>query len=331
MPITTSRAVVIDQPGGPEQMHIVQVPVGEPGPGEVRIRHHAIGLNFIDVYQRSGLYPLPLPLRLGMEGAGVIEAVGAGVSHLRVGDRAAYASQPPGSYCDVRVMPAMNVCRLPDAISFEEGAAMMLKGLTAQYLLKHCKPVEGLQPGDYVLFHAAAGGVGLIACQWARALGLQLIGTAGSDAKCELARANGAAHVINYRTEDFAARVKEITGGKGVKVVYDSVGKDTWDSSLDCLAPFGLMVTFGNASGPVPPFAPAVLAAKGSIYVTRQTLFSHITSRERTQAMADDLFAVVTSGQVKIHVEQRYPLEQVQQAHRHLETRQTTGSTVLIP
>lgn len=331
MPITTSRAVVIDQPGGPEQMHIVQVPVGEPGPGEVRIRHHAIGLNFIDVYQRSGLYPLPLPLRLGMEGAGVIEAVGAGVSHLRVGDRAAYASQPPGSYCDVRVMPAMNVCRLPDAISFEEGAAMMLKGLTAQYLLKHCKPVEGLQPGDFVLFHAAAGGVGLIACQWARALGLQLIGTAGSDAKCELARANGAAHVINYRTEDFAARVKEITGGKGVKVVYDSVGKDTWDSSLDCLAPFGLMVTFGNASGPVPPFAPAVLAAKGSIYVTRQTLFSHITSRERTQAMADDLFAVVTSGQVKIHVEQRYPLEQVQQAHRHLEARQTTGSTVLIP
>jgi NADPH2:quinone reductase len=326
-----TRAVQIDQTGGPEQMRIVQVPVGEPGPGEVRIRHHAIGLNFIDVYQRSGLYPLPLPLRLGMEGAGVIEAVGEGVSHLRVGDRAAYASQPPGSYCDVRVMPAMNVCRLPDAIAFEEGAAMMLKGLTAQYLLKHCKPVEGLQPGDFVLFHAAAGGVGLIACQWARALGLQLIGTAGSDEKCELARANGAAHVINYRTEDFAARVKAITGGKGVKVVYDSVGKDTWDGSLDCLAPFGLMVTFGNASGPVSPFAPAVLAAKGSIYVTRQTLFSHITSRERTQAMADDLFAVVASGQVKIHVAQRYPLEQVQAAHRSLEARQTIGSTVLIP
>ena len=326
-----TRAVQIDQTGGPEQMRIVQVPVGEPGPGEVRIRHHAIGLNFIDVYQRSGLYPLPMPLRLGMEGAGVIEAVGEGVSHLRVGDRAAYASQPPGSYCDARVMPAMNVCRLPDAISFEEGAAMMLKGLTAQYLLKHCKPVEGLQPGDFVLFHAAAGGVGLIACQWARALGLQLIGTAGSDEKCELARANGAAHVINYRTEDFAARVKAITGGKGVKVVYDSVGKDTWAGSLDCLAPFGLMVTFGNASGPVPPFAPAVLAAKGSIYVTRQTLFSHIASRERTQAMADDLFAVVASGQVKIHVAQRYPLEQVQAAHRSLEARQTIGSTVLIP
>ena len=208
---------------------------------------------------------------------------------------------------------------------------MMLKGLTAQYLLKHCKPVEGLQPGDFVLFHAAAGGVGLIACQWARSLGLQLIGTAGSDAKCELARANGAAHVINYSTEDFAARVRDITGGKGVKVVYDSVGKDTWDASLNCLAPFGLMVTFGNASGPVPPFAPAMLAAKGSIYVTRQTLFSHITSRERTQAMADDLFGVVTSGQVRIHVDQRYPLAEVQQAHRDLEARKTTGSTVLIP
>jgi NADPH:quinone reductase len=327
----TSRAVRIDQPGGPEQMKLVEVPVGDPGPGEVRIRHHAIGLNFIDVYQRTGLYTLPLPLQLGMEGAGIVEAVGEGVTHLQPGDRAAYASQPPGSYCDVRVMPSMNVCRLPDNISFEEGAAMMLKGLTAQYLLKRCPPVEGLHPGDFVLFHAAAGGVGLIACQWAKALGLQLIGTAGSDAKCELARANGAAHVINYNTEDFLPRVKEITGGKGVKVVYDSVGKDTWDKSLDCLSPFGLMVAFGNASGPVPPFAPAILAAKGSIYVTRQTLFSHITSRERTQSMADDLFAVVGSGQVKIRVEQRYPLEQVQQAHRDLEARKTTGSTVLLP
>ena len=326
-----SRAIQIEQTGGPEQMQLVQVEVGDPGPGEVRIRHHAIGLNFIDVYQRSGLYNLPLPLRLGMEGAGVIEAVGAGVTHLRAGDRAAYAAQPPGSYCDVRVMPAMNVCRLPDAISFEEGAAMMLKGLTAQYLLRKCKPVEGLQPGDFVLFHAAAGGVGLIACQWARALGLHLIGTAGSDAKCELARANGAAHVINYATEDFTARVKSITGGQGVKVVYDSVGKDTWDKSLDCLAPFGLMVSFGNASGPVAPFAPALLAAKGSVYITRQTLFSHITTRERTQAMADELFGVVSSGQVKIHVDQRYALDQVQQAHRDLESRKTTGSTVLIP
>jgi NADPH2:quinone reductase len=312
-------------------MQLCEVTVGEPGPGEVRVRHHAIGLNFIDVYQRSGLYTLPMPLQLGMEGAGVVEAVGDGVAHLRTGDRVAYAANPPGSYCDVRVMPAMNVCRLPDAIGFEEGAAMMLKGLTAQYLLKKCKPVEGLEPGDFVLFHAAAGGVGLIACQWAKALGLQLIGTAGSDAKCALALANGASHAINYNTEDFAARVKDITSGRGVKAVYDSVGKDTWDKSLDCLAPFGLMVTFGNASGPVPPFAPAILAAKGSIYVTRQTLFSHITSRERTQAMADDLFGVVAAGQVKIHVEQRYPLSQVQQAHRDLEARKTTGSSVLLP
>ncbi len=326
-----SRAVRIEQPGGPEQMQLCEVTVGQPGPGEVRVRHHAIGLNFIDVYQRSGLYTLPMPLQLGMEGAGVVEAVGAGVTHLREGDRVAYAANPPGSYCDVRVMPAMNVCRLPDAISYEEGAAMMLKGLTAQYLLKKCKPVEGLEPGDFVLFHAAAGGVGLIACQWARAMGLQLIGTAGSDAKCALALANGATHAINYNTENFAARVKDITGGRGVKAVYDSVGKDTWDQSLDCLSPFGLMVTFGNASGPVPPFAPAILAAKGSIYVTRQTLFSHITSRERTQAMADDLFGVVTAGQVQIHVEQRYPLADVQQAHRDLEARKTTGSTVLIP
>ena len=327
----TSRAVRIEQPGGPELMRLTDVTVGAPGPGEVRVRHHAIGLNFIDVYQRSGLYTLPMPLQLGMEGAGVVEAVGDGVSHLREGDRVAYASNPPGSYCDVRVMPAMNVCRLPDAISFEEGAAMMLKGLTAQYLLRKCKPVEGLEPGDFVLFHAAAGGVGLIACQWARAMGLQLIGTAGSDAECALAKANGAAHTINYNTEDFAARVKDITGGRGVKAVYDSVGKDTWDKSLDCLAPFGLMVTFGNASGPVAPFAPAILAAKGSIYVTRQTLFTHITSRERTQAMADDLFGVVTSGQVRIHVEQRYALADVQQAHRDLEARKTTGSTLLIP
>lgn len=208
---------------------------------------------------------------------------------------------------------------------------MMLKGLTAQYLLKHCRPVEGLQPGDFVLFHAAAGGVGLIACQWARVLGLRLIGTAGTDDKCALAIANGAEHCINYRTQNFVESVRAITGGKGVKVVYDSVGKDTWDGSLDCLAPFGLMVSFGNASGPVPPFAPGILGPKGSLYVTRQTLFTHITSRERTQAMADDLFAVVASGQVRIHVEQRYPLERVQEAHRALEARQTTGSTILLP
>ncbi len=324
-----SLAVQIRQPGGPEELQIVDVPVGEPGPGQIRIRHHAIGLNFIDVYHRTGLYPLAMPAGIGMEGAGVVEAVGEGVTHLRPGDRAAYASQPPGSYCEVRVMPAQCVCKLPDDISFETGAAMMLKGLTAQYLLKKTLPVEGLQSGDPVLFHAAAGGVGLIACQWARALGLQLIATAGTDAKCQLALANGAAHAINYQQEDFAARVKEITAGKGVKVVYDSVGKDTWDKSLDCLRPFGLMASFGNASGPVPPFAPGSLGAKGSLYVTRQTLFTHIATRESTQAMADELFAVVASGQVKIRIDQRYPLAEVQQAHRDLEARKTTGSTIL--
>lgn len=322
-------AVHIHHTGGPEVMQLVQVPVGEPGPGEIRIRHKAIGLNFIDVYQRSGLYPLALPLQLGMEASGVVEAVGAGVTHLAVGDRAAYASQPPGSYCEQRVMPAMCVCKLPDAISWETGAAMMLKGLTAQYLLKSTLPQGGLKPGDFVLFHAAAGGVGLIACQWARALGLRLIGTAGSDAKCALALAHGAAHCINYTTQDFAAQVKAITAGAGVKVVYDSVGKDTWDKSLDCLAPFGLMASFGNASGPVAPFSPGILGPKGSIYVTRQTLFSHITTRERTQAMADDLFAAVTSGQVHIRIDQRFALADIQAAHAALEARQTTGCTVI--
>jgi len=328
---SSSRAVRIHANGGPDQLVIDTVEVGEPGPGQVRIRHHAIGLNFIDVYQRTGLYPFPMPLSLGMEGAGVIEAVGEGVTHLKVGDRAAYASNPPGSYSDARVMPAMNVCKLPDAIDFETGAAMMLKGLTAQYLLKRCKPVEGLEAGDFVLFHAAAGGVGLIACQWAKALGLRLIATAGSAEKCQLALDHGAEHAINYRTEDFAARVKAITGGQGVKVVYDSVGKDTWDKSLDCLRPFGLMVSFGNASGPVAPFAPGILAGKGSIYVTRQTLFSHINNRERTQQMADDLFDVVVSGKVKIRIDQRFALTDVRKAHESLEARATTGCTVLLP
>ena len=324
-----AKAIRIERNGGPEELQLVDVTVGEPGPGEIRIRHKAVGLNFIDVYQRSGVYALPMPLQLGMEASGVVEAVGSGVTHLKAGDRAAYASQPPGSYCELRVMPAKCVCKLPDAISFDTGAAMMLKGLTAQYLLKRTQPQGGLQSGDFVLFHAAAGGVGLIACQWARAMGLQLIGTAGSDAKCALAKAHGAAHVINYTTEDFLARVKEITGGKGVKVVYDSVGKDTWDKSLDCLAPFGLMASFGNASGVVPPFAPGILGAKGSIYVTRQTLFTHIATRESTQAMADDLFDVVTSGKVTIRIDQRYRLEDVQQAHRDLEARKTTGCTIL--
>jgi NADPH2:quinone reductase len=325
------RAIQIAATGGPEQLRLVDVAVGDPGPGEIRIRHRACGLNFIDVYHRTGLYPLQLPHGIGMEGAGVVEAVGEGVTHLKAGDRAAYASMPPGSYCEVRVMPAKTVVKLPDAIDFETGAAMMLKGLTAQYLLKKARPVEGLEPGDHVLFHAAAGGVGLIACQWAKALGLQLIGTAGGPAKCELARAHGAAHVVDYTKEDFVARVKEITGGRGVKVVYDSIGKDTFDKSLDCLRPFGLMVSFGNASGPVPPFAPGLLGPKGSLYLTRQTLFTHIATREATQAMADDLFAVVGSGAVKIRIDQRYPLAEAAQAHRDLEARKTTGSTVLLP
>ena len=325
----SSRAVRVERNGGPEEMKVVEVQVGDPGAGEIRIRHKAIGLNFIDVYQRSGVYTLPMPLQLGMEAAGVVEAVGEGVTHLRVGDRAAYASQPPGSYCDLRVMPAKAVCKLPDAISFETGAAMMLKGLTAQYLLKKTLPQGGLQRGDAVLFHAAAGGVGLIACQWARALGLQLIGTAGSAAKCALALEHGAAHAIDYSREDFVARVRDITGGAGVKVVYDSVGKDTFEKSLDCLRPFGLMASFGNASGPVPPFAPAVLANKGSLYLTRATLFTHIATRESCQAMADDLFDVVQRGDVKIRIDQSFPLEQVREAHTALEARQTTGCTIL--
>lgn len=327
----TSRAVQIAAFGGPEMLQMVELPVGDPGPGEIRIRHHAVGLNFIDVYQRTGLYPNALPLNLGMEGAGVVEAVGTGVTHLAVGDRAAYASHPPGSYCERRVMPAKCVVRLPEAIGFEEGAAMMLKGLTAQYLLRRTLPQEGLRAGDFVLFHAAAGGVGLIACQWARALGLRLIGTAGSDEKCALAAAHGAEFTINYRREDFAARVKEITGGAGVKVVYDSIGQDTFDKSLDCLSPFGLLASYGSASGPVSAFNLGVLGAKGSLYVTRPTLFTHIATRERTQAMADDLFAMVTSGQIRIPIEQRYPLAEVAQAHRDLEARKTTGCSVLLP
>ncbi|HXD08076.1 MAG TPA: quinone oxidoreductase, partial [Burkholderiaceae bacterium] len=240
-------------------------------------------------------------------------------------------SQPPGAYSEARVLPAKCVVRLPDAIDFETGAAMMLKGLTAQYLLKRTLPQGGLQPGDYVLFHAVAGGVGLIAAQWARALGLQLIGTAGTDEKCAIARQHGAAHAINYRSEDFVARVKEITGGKGVKVVYDGVGRDTFERSLDCLRPFGLMASYGNASGPVAPLNIGTLGAKGSLYVTRPTLFTHIATRESTQAMADDLFAVVSSGQVRIPVERRYALADVAQAHRDLEARATVGCSVLLP
>ena len=326
-----SRAIQITEFGGPEQLRMVDLQVGEPGPGQIRIRHHACGLNFIDVYQRTGLYPNALPLTLGMEGAGIVEAVGEGVTHLKAGDRAAYASNPPGSYSELRLIPATTVCRLPDDIAFDTAAGMMLKGLTAQYLLKKTLPVEGLQHGDFVLFHAAAGGVGLIACQWARALGLQLIGTAGGAAKCALALEHGAAFAIDYSSEDFVSRVRQITGGRGVKVVYDSIGKDTFEKSLDCLRPFGLMASFGNASGPVPPFAIGALGAKGSLYVTRQTLFTHIATRDSAQAMADELFSVVQSGAVKIRIDQRYPLAEVARAHRDLEARKTTGSTVLMP
>ena len=325
-----SKAIQISEFGGPEVLRLVDIAVGDPGPGEVRVRHHACGINFIDVYQRTGLYQNPLPLIPGGEGAGVVEAVGVGVAHLAVGDRVAYAAPRPGSYCEVRVLDATHVCRLPDEIDLATGAAMMLKGLTVEYLLRRTLPVEGLAPGDAILFHAAAGGVGLIACQWARALGLELIGTAGSDEKCALATEYGAAHMINYRRENFAERVKEITGGKGVKVVYDSVGKDTFDESLNCLRPFGLMVVFGNSSGATPPVSPGVLAAKGSLYLTRPTLFTHLASRERTQAMADELFEVVRQGTVKIRIDQRYPLAQAAQAHRDLEARKTTGCSVLL-
>jgi NADPH2:quinone reductase len=323
------RAIQIDRFGDSSAMHLADVPLGDPGPGEVRVRHRACGINFIDIYHRTGLYPLPLPLVLGTEGAGVIDAVGDGVTHLAVGDRVAYAARSPGSYAEARVMPAFPVVKLPDAIDFETGAAMMLKGLTVQYLLRRTR-VE-LAPGTLILWHAAAGGVGLIACQWAKALGLRLIGTAGSDDKCKLAEQHGAAFTINYRREDMVARVKEITGGKGVPVVYDPVGKDTWERSLDCLSPLGLLVTFGNASGPVPPINLGILAQKGSIYVQRPTLGSYLSTREAAQAMADDLFHMVTSGQVKIPVERRYPLADAARAHDDLEGRGTTGAGVLLP
>ena len=329
--MSAARAIQIRQFGGPEAMQLVELEVGEPGPGEVRIRHHAVGVNFIDIYQRTGLYANPLPLTLGMEGAGVVEAVGAGVTHLQPGDRVAYASQPPGSYCERRVMPARSVVVLPDGIDFETGAAMMLKGLTVQYLLRRTQPQGGLQPGDFVLWHAAAGGVGLIACQWARALGLRLIGTAGGAEKCGLALEHGAEFAIDYRSEDFVARVREITGGRGVRAVYDSIGQDTFEGSLDCLEPFGLMASFGNASGPVPPVNLGLLAAKGSLHLTRPTLFTHLATRESTQAMADDLFARVSSGEVRIPVSRRYALADAAQAHADLASRVTTGCLVLLP
>ena len=323
-----ARTILIESQGGPEVLTLADRPVGEPGPGQIRIRHQAVGLNFIDVYQRSGLYPMPLPAALGMEAAGIVEAVGEGVTHLKPGDRAAYAAQPPGAYCEARVMPAAQVCPLPEGISFDEGAAMMLKGLTVQYLFHRTVP---LKAGDTVLFHAAAGGVGLIACQWARSEGIRLIATAGSDEKCRLALDHGATHAINYRQPDWPQQVRALTGGKGVDAVMDSVGAATFDGSLDCLRPLGMMISFGNASGPVPPVNLGTLAAKGSLQITRPTLFTHIADHATCQAMARQLFDKVLSGAVTIRIDQRFPLEQVQEAHRTLEARATTGSTILVP
>ncbi|WP_323022819.1 quinone oxidoreductase [Pararhodobacter sp.] len=320
-----AKTIIIEAHGGPEVLTLVDRPVGEPGPGEIRIRHKAIGLNFIDCYQRSGLYPMTMPAALGREAAGIVEAVGEGVTHLKVGDRAAYAAAVSGAYCEERVMPAAQVCPLPEGISFEEGAAMMLKGMTVEYLFHRTTP---LKAGDTVLFHAAAGGVGLIACQWARSEGITLIATAGSDAKCQLALANGADHAINYASEDFPKRVMELTGGKGVDVVMDSVGASTWQGSLDSLRPLGMMISFGSASGPVPAFTLAALAGK-SLKVTRPTLFTHIGPHEDCQAIARHLFDKVLSGDVTIHIDQRFPLEDVRAAHEALEARKTTGSTIL--
>ncbi len=321
-----ARTVIITAPGGPEVLQIVDRPVGAPGPGEVRIAQAACGLNFIDIYQRSGVYPMPLPAALGMEAAGTVEAVGDGVTHLRPGDRVAYAANPPGAYAQARVMPAAQVCPLPDGISFDEGAAMMLKGLTVHYLFRRTVP---LKRGDTVLFHAAAGGVGLIACQWARAEGIRLIGTAGSPEKCRLALDHGADACLTYRDANWPDQVRALTGGRGVDAVMDSVGRDTFDGSLSCLRPLGAMISFGNASGKVPPVDIGILAAKGSLLLTRPTLFTHIADHATCQQMARDLFAMVTSGAVKIRIDQRFPLKDVAAAHRALEARATTGQTIL--
>jgi NADPH2:quinone reductase len=322
------KAIRVSDVGGPEVMQYVDIEVGEPGPGEARVRHAACGLNYIDVYFRDGTYKQPLPAGLGMEGAGVVEAVGEGVTHVKPGDRVAYAARPPGAYAEMRVMSAAVLVRLPDSIDFETAAAMMLQGLTVQYLFRQTFPLRG---GETILFHAAAGGVGLIACQWAKALGVTMIGTVGSDEKAALAKAHGCTHTINYNKENFVERVKELTNGAGVPVVYDSIGKDTFIGSLDCLAPLGMMVSFGSASGPVPPFSLNELASRNSLFITRPTLFSYAAKRESLEAMAADLFHMVESGKVKIDINQRYALRDVAQAHRDLESRKTTGSTILIP
>ncbi len=321
-------AIRIHQAGGPEVLSWESVDLPAPGAGEATVRHAAVGLNFIDTYHRTGLYPLPLPSGIGLEGAGVVEAVGAGVTEVQVGDRVAYAGGPIGAYAEARNIPAHRLLKLPDAISFDTAAAMMLQGLTAAYLLRKTYRV---QPGDAVLIHAAAGGVGLIACQWAKALGATVIGTVGSDAKGELAKAHGCDHVINYSTENFVDRVRQITGGEGVPVVYDGVGKDTFMGSLDSLRPLGMLVTYGNASGPVPPLDLLLLSQKGSLFVTRPTIVSYTAKRADLEALGAELFDVVASGKVKIEVHQRYALKDAAQAHRDLEARKTTGSTILIP
>ncbi|HYC54699.1 MAG TPA: quinone oxidoreductase [Candidatus Binatia bacterium] len=323
-----SRAIRIHETGGPEVLRFEDFDPGPPGPGWVRIRHTAIGLNYIDTYHRSGLYPLPLPCGLGLEAAGVVQAVGEGVTDLGVGDRVAYGTGPLGAYSEVTNAPANRVVRVPSSVSDEAAAAMMLKGMTAWFLLRRTYEVK---PGDTILFHAAAGGVGLIACQWARHLGATVIATAGSDEKAALARAHGADHVIVYSREDFARRVRDITGGKGVPVVYDGVGKDTFEGSLDCLAPRGLLVSFGNASGPPPALELGTLAMRGSLYVTRPTLMTYTAEDADLREGARALFEVVGSGVVRIEVNQRYPLAEAAQAHRDLESRKTTGATVLVP
>ena len=322
------NAVRIHQVGGPEVLRYEEVAVPAPGPGEARIRQTAVGVNYIDTYHRSGLYPVPLPSGLGAEAAGVIEALGPSVDYLKVGDRVAYGLSPLGAYAQARVLPADRLVKLPDGIDDRIAATLMLKGLTVQYLFHQTFPLKG---GETILFHAAAGGVGLIACQWARALGVTMIGTVGSDEKAALARANGCAHTIVTSRENFVDRVKELTGGKGVPVVYDSVGKDTFPASLDCLQPRGMFVTFGNSSGPIAAFNVGLLAQKGSLYMTRPTLFNYAARRADLTAMADDLFAQVLKGNIRSEARQVYPLAEAAAAHRALESRATTGATVLIP
>jgi len=321
------HAIRIHETGGPDKLRWEAVEVGKPGEGQIRVKHHAVGLNYIDTYQRSGLYPIELPAVMGMEGAGEVVEVGPNALDFKVGDRIAYAN-PMGSYAEERVMPAARAVKLPTEIAYDTAAAMMLQGMTVRYLLRQTFIVD---ENTTLLFHAAAGGVGLIACQWAKHLGATIIGTAGSPEKCKLAEQHGATHTINYKSEDFVARVKDITNGRGVDVVYDSIGQDTFPASLDCLRPLGLFVTFGNASGPIKNFEVGMLAPKGSLYVTRPTLFTYTAERADLEANANDLFSVVGSGAVKIKVNQTYPLKDAAQAHRDLEARKTTGSTVLKP